>query len=92
MNLLSYLLALSILVLLMIEAVAFHKATVCRQEAWLKGTELITKTLLSKGSPSENSFLPGCKIHLIQRDKSVYWQNLMNLKKHPLVLNLKGNL
>ena len=92
MNLIAWLLSLSILILLMVEAVAFHKATVCRQEAWLKSTEMKTRTLLTEVKPHARDWHLGCRIHILRTQDQITWQSLPHLNKHDFTLPLKGKL
>ena len=92
MNLLAWPMAISILIYLMIQAVNFHRSTVCRQEAWLKSTELRTRTLLYKPSPFESDWHPRCRIHFIRSNKEINWHRLPLITKHPFTLDLKGKL
>lgn len=92
MKSLPWLLALSILITLMIQAVDFHKSTVCRQEAWLKGTELKTRSLLSDPKPREREWHLNCRIHILRAQEEITWQRLPHLTKHSFDLPLKGAL
>lgn len=92
MNLVSWLVAISTLLGLLIQAVTFHKATVCRQEAWLKSTELRTRALLFKPAPFERDWHLGCRIHLLRSQEEITWQRLPNLTKHEFKLDLTGEL
>ena len=92
MNLIAWLIALSTLITLMVQAVSFHKATVCRQEAWLKSTELRTRALLFKPSPHERDWHLNCRIHLLRNQDEVTWQRLPSLSRHQFTLDLEGEL
>jgi hypothetical protein len=92
MNIIAWILSLSILVVLMIQAVDFHKATVCRQKAWQKSTELLTRNFLSEPKPIERSWELGCRIHLVRNHDEVTWQRLPSLNAHKFVLPVKGSL
>jgi hypothetical protein len=92
MNILAWLMSLSFLIYLMIQAVDFHKSTVCRQEAWLKSVELKTHSLLYQPKPYERDWHLGCRIHLYRSQESISWQRLPNLKKHDFILPLNGAL
>jgi hypothetical protein len=92
MNVLHWLVALSFLIILLIEAVDFHRATVCRQEAWLKSTELRTRSLLSNPKPRERDWHLQCRIHLVRDQETISWQRLPSLKKHDFDLPLRGAL
>lgn len=92
MNLLAWLLAISTLVTLMVQAVSFHKATVCRQEAWLKSTELKTRSLLHNPPAHERDWHLNCRIHLLRNQEEITWQRLPNLTKNKFELDLKGQL
>lgn len=92
MNLVAWLVAISTLITLMIQAVSFHKGTVCRQEAWLKSTELKTRSLLSKPAAYERDWHLACRIHLIRSQEQISWQRLPSLTKHDFVLDVTGEL
>jgi hypothetical protein len=92
MNLIAWLLAISTLITLMIQAVSFQKATVCRQEAWLKSTELKTRSLLHQPSPVERDWHLNCRIHLLRNQDEITWQRLPHLKKHEFRIDLEGSL
>ena len=92
MNLVSMLVAISTVIYLMIQAVSFHKATFCRQEAWLKSTELRTRALLYKPTPYERDWHLGCRIHLLRNQGQITWQRLPHLTKHQFNLDLTGDL
>jgi hypothetical protein len=92
MKFIPWLLALSVLIILTIEAVALHKATVCRQKAWLKTTELMTRLLLSNPPENDRTVDLNCRIMASRHQKTITWQRLPNLKKHPFSVDLKGRL
>ena len=92
MNLIAWLLGLSILILLMAQAVAFHKATVCRQEAWLKSTEMKTRTLLTEVKPYARDWHLSCRILVLRSQNQLTWQRLPRLTRHQFVIPLKGKL
>ncbi|MCM2350411.1 MAG: hypothetical protein NDI69_10355 [Bacteriovoracaceae bacterium] len=92
MNLISWVLGLSILIYLMLEAVAFHRATVCRQEAWLKSAELKTRSLLPNAKERERSFHLSCRLVLLRDKENITWQKLPGLRKHQFTLKLEGSL
>ena len=90
MNILAWLLALTMLVILMTQAVAFHQATVCRQKAWLKGVELSTMTLLDQPKDHDHAVIPSCRIYVSRSGQKVSWKRLPSLKSHQFKLPLKG--
>jgi len=92
MNLIAWLLSLTLMVILMVETVAFYQATVCRQKAWLKGTELITRNLLDRPLDYEQRADLVCKIYVTRIKKTVTWQRLPNPKKHQFRVDLMGKL
>ena len=92
MNLIAWCLALALMVTVMIEAVAFQQATVCRQKAWLKGTELQTSTLLYRPKVQAQAFDLGCKLYLKRHHKKVTWRRLPNVKQHHFSLALEGKI
>lgn len=92
MKILSWIIAISIIVLLIIEAVAFHKATVCRQNTWLKSTENITHSLLSNSPKSSKEWVRNCNILIFRSEKKIIWHNFSKIKKNHFEINLKGHL
>ena len=56
MNLISWLLTFSFLIIVGYEAFEFHQRSVCRQESWLRHTERITASTLTH--PKLSSALP----------------------------------
>lgn len=92
MNFLAWLTCLGLIVLLALEAVNFSRASICRQKAWLKSTELITRTLLYNSPSAALFFDPVCKIHISRKNKEVSWRRLPLLKKHSFALKLYGKL
>lgn len=92
MNFLAWLLGLTLLLILSLGAVDFFKASVCRQKAWLKGSELQTRTLLHRPPESDRAVDLGCRLYVVRKNQTITWQRLPNLKKHSFVLSLKGKL
>lgn len=92
MNVLAWLLSFSVLILLMVKAVDFHKATVCRQEAWLKSTELKTRSLLTEESQKDQNIHPRCRLFIKRDGENITWQRMPALSSHSFVLPLKGKL
>lgn len=92
MNFLAWIVALSALISVLIQSVAFHRATVCRQKAWLKSTELLTRTLLTEERPFEKDGDLSCKLYLVRRQAQVTWQLLPSLKRHSFTLDVQGKL
>lgn len=91
MNLLSWLVAFTTLVILMLQAVGLHKATVCRQEAWLKSTELLTRSLLSADFKEKEWHLR-CQLLIIKNQDQILWQRLPSVRKHQFFLEINGKL
>ena len=92
MNFLSWLLSLSLMIYLLMEGVVFHKATICRQEAWLEAFNLTVKTTLSTKTTPTQYIDPGCRLHVVQTNGKVFWQRFPSLKRQTLDLKLKGHL
>ncbi len=92
MNLIAWVLALSLLTAAIFGAVMFHEATVCRQKAWLKSTELKTRTLLHRPSDYEQRVDAACKVYVVRKSKTVSWQRLPNYKRHDFKLDLRGKI
>jgi hypothetical protein len=92
MNLLVWVASLSILVTLLIQGVNFHRATVCRQEAWLKSTEVKTRSLLSKPNSRERDWHLSCRLHVLREHDRVSWERLPQTKAHRFELPIEGSL
>jgi hypothetical protein len=92
MNLLVWVASLSILVTLLLQGVNFHRATVCRQEAWLKSAELKTRSLLSKPKSHERDWHLACRLHVLRKQDRVSWQRLPKTEANEFHLPLKGSL
>lgn len=92
MNILAWMMSLALLVLLLAEAVTFQRATVCRQEAWLKSTELRTRALLTSPTEKEKGWHMSCKILLTREKTLVTWRKLPSLSKKKFILELEGKL
>lgn len=92
MNLIAWVLSLSVLVWLMIQAVDFHRATICRQKAWLKSTELITRSKLSRSTSPESAVDLDCRLFLTRSQDKVLWRQGLSLKQHTFTLELVGDL
>lgn len=92
MNTLAWMMSLGILIFLLAEAVVFHKATVCRQEAWLKGTEMRTRALLSDAPEEDKDWHVGCKLFLKRKKEIITWRKLPSILKKEFVLELEGTL
>jgi hypothetical protein len=91
MNLLAWLLSLTLLTIALKESVDFFSATLCRQKAWLISTELQTRSLLDSPKAVETSFNPKCQLQVTRR-ASVSWQRVGSQEKHLFYLPLKGKL
>ncbi len=89
MNLIGWLASLSLFFLVLVKAVNFHQATLCRQEAWLKSTEFLTRTLLKKNRPFEQANLSHCEIRVIQSG-AVRW--IKKNEIHSFRIRLAGKL
>jgi hypothetical protein len=83
-------LVLALVIALGAQAVAFQRATVCRQEAWLRSTELLTGALLSDAPAHAASWHPGCNLRVWRNRATVVWRR--DRAAHPLELQLRGAL
>lgn len=92
MNLIAWCLTLALMVTVMFEAVVFQRATVCRQKAWLKSTELQTGTLLYRPKEFAQSVDASCKLYVARKNGRVSWKRLPNLKSHEFSLPLRGKI
>lgn len=84
--------ALTLMVIFMFKAVAFQRATVCRQKAWLKGTELKTASLLSRPKDHAHAVDLKCNLYVTRNFQKISWRRLPNLKGHRFELPLRGML
>lgn len=92
MNLLAWLIGLSTTFLILSQAVAFHRATVCRQKIWSKSFESLSRSLLKDSEEKETRFLPSCQT-LIKRQKNVVtWRKGIDLSIHKFEMEIKGKL
>lgn len=92
MKLFAWALSLALFITMMVEAVAFHKATVCRQEAWKESLVIKTRSLLEGATPFERGYLLDCRTHIVRSHDDIYWQRLPTLKRHQFLLRLQGLL
>lgn len=92
MNLLAWLLSLTMTLLLLMEAVNFHTASICRQKAWAKSFESLTRSLFPKAQDKELRYLAKCNILITKDQKKVHWKKPLSLKSHIFELDLKGKL
>ena len=92
MKIISWSLALGGLIFLLIEAVDLHRSTICRQEAWLKSTELKTRSLLSH--PSQHLYQTDQHqgLRIFKLGNKIFWQRKESKKIHLFDLELKGKL
>jgi hypothetical protein len=91
MNILAWVLSITILFMALEESVVFFSATICRQKAWLKATELQTRALLFEAKPFESLYLASCQ-QLVIRRQYITWQKVSGGPKHLFELPLKGQL
>jgi len=91
-NFLAWCLSLTILVVLSFEGTTFYKATVCRQKAWLKGTELQTRTLLHNPTSFAFAIDVSCRLRVVRKNKTITWQRLPQMRKHSFELSLRGKI
>ena len=92
MNFIAWAMALTLMVTFMFKAVAFQRATVCRQKAWLKGTELETAALLHQPKDHAHSIDLKCNLYVTRKFHKISWRRLPNLKAHQFELPLRGML
>jgi hypothetical protein len=91
MNFFAWMLALFTLVGLTAQAVAFHKSTICRQQAWLKGLELRTQYLLTDSKEIDQQKLFACQLEIVRKKDLVLWKRAQG-DFHPLRIPLNGKL
>jgi hypothetical protein len=89
MSFVSWIMALSFLLSVMVESIRFHKATVCRQEAWLMSFILISRDLIPQLS-HEQRFHQGCHFWVTRHKHAVFWGD--QKKRHQFKLKLQGKL
>lgn len=92
MNLLTQLLALSFFILLLAQAVDFHRATVCRQKAWEHSMVVFSRSLFPKASEKERSLVPSCQILVKRESGLVSWRKLKGLQARRFEVEVKGKL
>jgi hypothetical protein len=91
MNFIPWLLAISLLMGILYKTVAYHKATVCRQRAWLISTEMITRSLIKSSSPTYNFDLK-CSSKFTLKGLTASWMQIPSFKENTVHLDLKGKL
>lgn len=91
MNLLSWCLSLALLITILVEAMNFQHGLICRQKAWLKATELKTRTLLFRPVDAESAPIPGCMILVSRNPKNLGWRKLSGPYRE-FSLPLRGRL
>lgn len=92
MNLLAWLIGLSSTFLILSQAVAFHRATVCRQKIWAKSFESLSRSFLKDSEKKETRYLPSC-LALIQREeRAVNWRQGLEVSTHKFEMEIQGNL
>lgn len=92
MNFLSWIIALSVLIFLMVKVIAAHKASVCRQEAWLKSTEFLTRSFLSRKELSERQWHLSCGLKVTRKGHEIFWQKLPSLEVRKFPHSFEGSL
>jgi len=92
MNFITYLLALSFLIIILIKAFQFQKATSCRQIAWLKSTEVVTEGLLSRSSKIRIENSKRCQLLVKKVGLNVVWTSFPSLRQNRFNLYLEGKL
>jgi hypothetical protein len=92
MNWLTWIIGLSLFITLTVQAVSFHRALICRQEAWLKSTELRTRALLSKAPSIEKAVHLSCKTSFLRREEMITWQRWEEPGQKIFRMDLKGKL
>lgn len=90
MNIGTFVLLTSFLIAILYQAVNFSKVTACRQEAWLKSTELLTHQKMSRTS-AKNLFHAKCNIR-VSGKKNIIWRELPIGKAQHFNLMLSGKL
>lgn len=92
MKMVEITLLISMTIYLLAEAVAFTRATTCRQSAWLISTELITNSLTSGARFSDSRLDLKCRHFFKRREQQVNWKKIDASQFKVLSLRLKGKL
>ena len=92
MSFLSWTLALSLLLIMVLKGTEFHRALVCRQEAWQMGLHLLSRSLFQGAPEREQAFHSACRLSLVRTHRQVRWQKVPTLKTHAFELGLIGTL
>ena len=89
---LNYLLGLSIIVGVLVEATMMYRTTSCRQKAWLWATELSTKKLINQDSTISYRKIHNCKVTFLRKGTIHAWKMDDKNKLVPFEIDLKGKL
>ncbi len=92
MNILSWVLALSFMVGALYESITFYQASLCRQLAWLKSTESLTRSLILGAQPQETIHTLGCQLTIKRFHRTVKWSAFPQKNWHTFEAKLKGSL
>lgn len=82
--------SISGVMMILYQAVNFSKVTACRQEAWLKSTELVTHQKMDHPS-NQSLYHSKCEI-LVSGTKKIIWRQIPNGKSKQFKIMLSGNL
>ena len=92
MTFISWIMGLSLLIFLLFKGIEFHRAMVCRQEAWQKSMDLLSSSLFQGSPKQEIAFHATCRLSFIRNKDRVLWQKVPSLKKNVFELGIKGTL
>ena len=92
MSSISWVLGLSVLILLLLKGTEFHRAMVCRQEAWQKSLDLVTNSLFQGNPIHEIAFHSACRLSFVRNRDQVMWQKIPSLQKNVFELGIRGTL
>jgi hypothetical protein len=92
MNLISWVLTLSFIVGACFEAVLFYQGTVCRQTAWLKSTEMVTRAKMTSSPLKKVLYYPKCQLNVIKVGNHVKWRTSLKRDWHYFELKLIGKI
>lgn len=92
MNLLAWLIGLSSTFLVLTQAVAFHRATVCRQKIWSKSFESLSRSFLKDAETKETRILPSCLALIKREEGTVTWRKGIKLSTHKFQIEIQGKL
>jgi hypothetical protein len=92
MNYISWIMGLSLLTILVFKGIEFHRALVCRQEAWQTSLVLLSRSLFQEAPVRERAFHTSCRLSFSRDQNRVVWQKVPSFKRNVFYLSLQGTL